>query len=52
MHGQALNITAVSYTGQVGLGLTGCRRTVPSLQKLLVHLEDALVELEVAAGLA
>lgn len=52
MHGQALNITAVSYNGQVGLGLTGCRRTVPSLQKLLVHLEDALVELEVAAGLA
>lgn len=51
MHGQGLNITAVSYNGQLGIGLTGCRRTVPSLQKLLVHLEDSLVGLEVAAGL-
>jgi diacylglycerol O-acyltransferase len=50
MHGQALNVTAVSYNGQVGLGLTGCRRTVPHLQRLLVHLEDALVDLERAAG--
>lgn len=51
MHGQGLNITAVSYNGQLGVGLTGCRRTVPRLQKLLVHLEDSLVDLEVAAGL-
>ena len=50
MHGQGLNITAVSYAGQLGIGLTGCRKTVPSLQRLLVHLEDALVELEKAAG--
>jgi diacylglycerol O-acyltransferase len=50
MHGQGLNITAVSYAGQLGIGLTGCRKTVPSLQRLLIHLEDALVELEKAAG--
>lgn len=50
MHGQGLNITAVSYAGQLGIGLTGCRKTVPSLQRLLTHLEDALVELEESAG--
>jgi diacylglycerol O-acyltransferase len=50
MHGQAMNITCTSYNGQMGFGLTGCRRTVPSLQRLLIHLEDALVDLERAAG--
>jgi diacylglycerol O-acyltransferase len=44
--GQALNITAVSYDTELQFGLTGCRRTLPHLQQLLVGLEDALVELE------
>lgn len=49
-HGQALNITITSYVDNLEIGLTGCRRRVPHLQRLLVHLEDALAELEVAVG--
>ena len=44
--GQALNITVTSYAGNLEFGLTGCRRTVPHLQRLLGLLEDSLVELE------
>ena len=47
--GQALNITVTSYDGSLEFGLTGCRRTVPHLQRLLVHLEDSLAALEKAA---
>jgi diacylglycerol O-acyltransferase len=50
MHGQAMNITCTSYNGQMGFGLTGCRRSVPSLQRMLGHLETALADLEVAAA--
>jgi diacylglycerol O-acyltransferase len=31
-------------------GLIGCRRTVPHLQRLLVHLDDELEALEKATG--
>lgn len=51
-HGQALNITLTSYVDNLEIGLTGCRRRVPHLQRLLGHLEESLVELEVAVGLA
>jgi diacylglycerol O-acyltransferase len=44
--GQALNITVTSYAGFLEFGLTGCRRTVPHLQRLLGLLEDSLAELE------
>lgn len=50
IHGMALNITCTSYDGKMGFGLTGCRRTVPHLQRLLTHLDDELSALEVAAG--
>ena len=40
--GQALNITVTSYNGNIQFGLIGCRRTVPSLQRLLTHLDDSL----------
>jgi diacylglycerol O-acyltransferase len=50
IHGMALNITCTSYDGQMGFGLTGCRRTVPHLQRLLTHLDDELGALEKAAG--
>ena len=50
IHGMALNITCTSYDGQMDFGLTGCRRTVPRLQRLLTHLDDELVALEKAAG--
>jgi WS/DGAT/MGAT family acyltransferase len=44
--GQALNITVLSYAGQLGFGLTGCRRSVPHLQRMLTHLESSLAALE------
>lgn len=50
--GQALNVTVTSYAGRLQLGLTGCRRTVPHLQRLLVHLDESLSELEGAYALA
>ncbi|MGW5052984.1 WS/DGAT/MGAT family O-acyltransferase [Actinokineospora sp. NPDC004072] len=46
--GQALNITVTSYAGSLEFGLTGCRRSVPHLQRLLGHLDTALAELEKA----
>ena len=48
-HGQALNITVASYAGQLQFGLTGCRRTVPHLQRLLGGLDESLSALEDAA---
>lgn len=50
INGMALNITCTSYDGKMGFGLIGCRRTVPHLQRLLVHLEDELTAMEKAAG--
>ncbi|CAM3852560.1 wax ester/triacylglycerol synthase family O-acyltransferase [Kibdelosporangium persicum] len=47
--GQALNITITSYADNLQFGLTGCRRNVPHLQRLLGHLDDSLAELEKAA---
>lgn len=47
----ALNITLTSYVDQLEFGLTACRRTLPSMQRLLDYLENGLRELEVAAGL-
>lgn len=48
--GQALNITCNSYADRMGFGLTGCRRSVPHLQRLLTHLDGSLAELEKAAA--
>jgi diacylglycerol O-acyltransferase len=50
IHGMGLNITCTSYAENLGFGLTGCRRTVPHLQRLLTHLDDELTALEKAAG--
>jgi diacylglycerol O-acyltransferase len=47
----ALNITLTSYVDSLEFGIIGCRRTLPSMQRLLDHLERALLDLEVAAGL-
>ncbi len=46
VHGQALNITCNSYAGSVCFGFTGCRDTVPHLQRLAVYCGEALGELE------
>jgi WS/DGAT/MGAT family acyltransferase len=48
--GQALNITVTSYAGNMEFGLIGCRRSVPHLQRLLTHLDDALEELVKVTG--
>ena len=50
INGMALNITCTSYDGNMGFGLIGCRRTVPHLQRLLVHLDDEVRAMEKAAG--
>ncbi|HEX4895127.1 MAG TPA: wax ester/triacylglycerol synthase family O-acyltransferase [Solimonas sp.] len=51
-HGQALNITAVSYDGQFNIGFTGCRDTLPSMQRLAVYMGEAFDELEEAVKAA
>lgn len=51
LDGQALNITCTSYSSEIAFGLTGCRRTVPHLQRLLGYLDDELAALERAVGL-
>ena len=50
INGMALNITCTSYDGKMAFGLTGCRRTVPHLQRLLTYLDDEVKALEKAAG--
>lgn len=50
MHGAALNITCTTYADQIDFGLTGCRRSVPHLQRLLTDLDDELLALENAVG--
>jgi diacylglycerol O-acyltransferase len=47
-HGQALNITCVSYAGTLNFGFTGCRDTLPHMQRLAVYAGEALAELEQA----
>jgi WS/DGAT/MGAT family acyltransferase len=45
-HGQSLNITAVSNAGSFCIGYTGCRDSVPHLQRIAVYSGEALEELE------
>jgi WS/DGAT/MGAT family acyltransferase len=45
-HGQALNITCLSYDGMLHFGFTGCRNTLPHMQRLAVYTGDALRELQ------
>ncbi len=48
--GMAMNITLVTYDDQVDFGITACRRSAPSVQRMIHHLEDALAELEGAVA--
>ena len=52
INGMALNITCNSYADDMDFGLTGCRRRVPHLPRLLGHLDDELGALEKAAGVS
>ncbi len=45
-HGFALNITFVSYHGNLDFGIIACRSTVPQVQRLIDYLEMSLAELE------
>ncbi len=45
-HGQALNITCVSYNGSLNFGFTGARDALPHMQRLAVYTGEALEELE------
>ena len=52
INGMALNITCTSYDAKMDFGLTGCRRTVPHLQRLLGHLDEEVRALEQATDVA
>ena len=47
----ALNITLLSYVDQLEFGFTACRRTLPSMQRMLDYVENGIHELEVAADI-
>lgn len=44
--GQRLNITVTRYAENLTFGIVGDRKSLPHLQRMLIHLEDALTELE------
>ena len=48
--GAVLNITVTSYVDSLDFGIIACRRSVPSAQRLIDYLEDALKELETGVG--
>ncbi len=50
LDGYALNITLISRHDAIDFGIIACRKSLPSVQRLLSHLEDSIVELEVALG--
>ena len=45
-HGQGLNITCHGYEDTLGIGLVGCRETLPHMQKLAEYMGEALTELD------
>jgi len=46
IHGQGLNITCISYAGSLDFGFTGCRDSLPHMQRLAVYAGETLRELE------
>jgi WS/DGAT/MGAT family acyltransferase len=52
MDGVAMNITLVSYGKNVDFGIIACRRSMPQVQRVIDYMEDALAELEEAAGIS
>jgi WS/DGAT/MGAT family acyltransferase len=45
LHGNALNITCVSYAGTLNFGFTGARDTLPHLQHLAIFMGEAVEEI-------
>jgi hypothetical protein len=52
MDGVAMNITLSTYDQNVDFGIIACRRSMPQVQRIIDYMEEALAELEEAAGLA
>lgn len=48
--GQAMNITVSQYAGSVMFGIVGDRAALPRLQRMLIHLDNAISDLEKAVG--
>src|SRR5256714_10034679 len=46
LHGNALNITCVSYASTLNFGFTGARDNLPHLQRLAVYMGESLTEIE------
>ncbi|MGA2319365.1 MAG: wax ester/triacylglycerol synthase family O-acyltransferase [Solirubrobacteraceae bacterium] len=46
LHGNALNITCISYAGTLNFGFTGARDSLPHLQHLAICMGEALKEIE------
>jgi diacylglycerol O-acyltransferase / wax synthase len=47
--GIGVNVTVMSYLDRVHFGLFACRKLVPELAEVAVHMDDALAELTVCA---
>jgi WS/DGAT/MGAT family acyltransferase len=45
-HGYGLNITVQSYAGSLNFGFTGCRDTLPHLQRLAVYSGEVLDQMD------
>ncbi len=50
MDGVAMNITLSTYDQNVDFGIIACRRSMPQVQRIIDYMEEALAELEEAAG--
>lgn len=48
--GQRMNITVTRYADSITFGIVGDRSSLPHLQRMLVHLEDTLADLEKAVS--
>lgn len=44
LHGNALNITCLSYAGTLNFGFTGARDTLPHVQRLAIYMGEAVDE--------
>ena len=50
--GFAVNFTVVSNNQNLDFGIVACRHSVPHVQRFIDYMDEALVELEQAAGIA
>lgn len=45
LHGNALNITCLSYAGTLNFGFTGARDTLPHLQRLAIYMGESVEDI-------